>query len=637
VDKKVETEKPSSKKKRKVEADGSGLVEREPQPWHELVTLANVLIALRDLLNAHVVFRSLAQATVVAAWIAHTYVFARFEFTPRLAIESATPRCGKTTLHDLLALTCYRPVEADKLTPASLVRMKSAVGPITTLLDEMGDLLRASPELDAVLRSGFQRGKRYINLRPLPDGTFEHESHDVFGPVALAMVGATRNALADRCIHLHLRRKPVARKVAKLRHGKGRNRQILLVIGRQLARWADDDGDALGDEPDIPEELNDRQADFAIPLLAIADQAGGTWSHEVRTALVQLLAEGADRAADDTILLLRDLHRIFDEDLQAQVAAKLNGLTPSEQQLAELRQQLAKDQAIESAQLVEQLLRLAESPWPQMANGRPLSQWTLATLLRNFDIRPMWVGQENARKRGYRRLQFMQAWEVYLRAQNRVFSQDPPNPTVQTVQADEITENFNVLRSDSENFHTVQPPNAAQSAKSARPANPAGLVQSAQSAQSESGVSGEKHAQASDMPSEATRPHNQSGTNFSFRSETGNDFAPHDADSLTPHDAIPGTVGNTGTQPAAGSGNGAASAKPASVATLIRLIVATHPDWSEERLARASGQPISIIRRTLARKPRPTTAPQESTDGRTPARAAAPTAAGRRRPGNPVA
>ena len=606
VDKKVETEKPSpKKKKRTVEADGSGLVEREPQPWHDLVALGDVLTALRDRLNAHVVFRSPAQATVVAVWIAHTYVFAGFEFTPRLAIESATPRCGKTTLHDLLALTCYRPVEADKLTPASLVRMKSAVGPITTLLDEMGDLLRASPELDAVLRSGFQRGKRYVNLRPLPDGTFEHESHDVFGPVALAMVGATRNALADRCIHLHLQRKPVARRVAKLRHGKGRNRQILLGIGRQLARWAADDGDALGDEPDIPEELNDRQADFAIPLLAIADQAGGTWSHEVRTALVQLLAEGADRAADDTILLLRDLHRIFDEDLQAQVAAKLNGLTPSEQQLAELRQQLAKDQEIGSGLLVERLVRLAESPWPQMANGRPLSQWTLATLLRNFDIRPMWIGQENARKRGYLRLQFSQAWEVYLRAQNRVFSQAPPNPTAQAVQADEITENFNALRLDSENFQTVQLPDTAQSAKSAGPANPAGLAQSAQSAQSESGVLGEKHRQAPETPSEATEPHNRSGRNFSFRSATGNYFAPCDVGSLTPHGAVPGTAGDNGTQPTAGFGNGAASGKPASVATLIRLIAATHPDWTEVRLAKASGQPISIVRRALARKARP--------------------------------
>jgi hypothetical protein len=37
---------------------------------------------------------------------------------------------------------------------------------------------------------------------------------------------------------------------------------------------------------------------------------------------------------------------------------------------------------------------------------------------------------------------------------------------------------------------------------------------------------------------------------------------------------------------------------------MIRLMAATHPDWTEERLAKASGQPVSIIKRTLARKPR---------------------------------
>jgi hypothetical protein len=141
---------------------GNGLVEREPDPWPEPVQLAEVLGTLRERLNAHIVFGNAAQVTIIALWIAHTYVFDKFEFTPRLAVESPTPRCGKTTLHDLMKLTVRRAVDADKLTAPSLVRMKSAFGPISALLDEMGDVLRASPELDGVLRSGFQRGKRYI-------------------------------------------------------------------------------------------------------------------------------------------------------------------------------------------------------------------------------------------------------------------------------------------------------------------------------------------------------------------------------------------------------------------------------------------------------------------------------------------
>ena len=80
-------------------------------------------------------------------------------------------------------LTVARPVPADGLTAASLVRLKAVAGPTSVLLDEMGDALALAPELDQILRSGFQRSKRYIKLHPLPDGTYLHETHDVFSPV----------------------------------------------------------------------------------------------------------------------------------------------------------------------------------------------------------------------------------------------------------------------------------------------------------------------------------------------------------------------------------------------------------------------------------------------------------------------
>jgi putative DNA primase/helicase len=571
LDAKVTKAKPPHRKG-KDEADGNGLVEREPQPWPDPVRLAEVLTTLRDRLCAHVVFRSTSQAAVASLWIAHTYVAERFVFTPRLTLESATPRCGKTTLHDLLGLTVCRPVEADKLTPASLVRMKAAAGPITTLLDEMGDVLRTSPELDGVLRSGFQRGKRYINLKPLPDGGFEHEVHDVFGPVCISLVGALRGALADRAIHLHLRRKPVTKKVAKLRHG--RNRQVMLDCGRQLARWAADDADALGDDPSIPEELNDRQADFVVPLLAIADQAGGTWPAEARAALEQLLAEGADRAEDEAILLLHDLRKVFDTALQQQP-----GLAPEKQE-------------IESAQLVSQLLLLAESPWGQLDSGRPLTQWRLARMLRNFGIGPHQIGAENSRKRGYQRLQFTEAWAAYP----PVPFQDPLNQTVQTVQTAQDPENPPVLR-DSQ---TVQDGSAGQFEKSASPRASASLALAGQSGQFESGVLGRNIEK---VPPEA-KSGNYSGNDFSLHKPQGNDFsAPLET---PPSSHLP--LGNgTGEPPgtsAAQSGNGAAAPQQVSIGTLIRLLAATHPDWTHERLAKTSGQPVSVVKRTLARTPR---------------------------------
>jgi putative DNA primase/helicase len=568
LDTKVKKAKPRPDKDKEASA-GNGLVEREPEPWPQPVQLAEVLTTLRERLGKHIVFASEAQATVAALWIAHTWAFNRFQFTPRLAIESATPRCGKTSTHDLLNLTCYRPVEADKLTPASLVRMKSAVGPFTALLDEMGDLLRVSPELDSVLRSGFQRDKRYINLKPLPEGGFEHESHDVHGPVAISLVGALRGALADRAIHIHLRRKSAKVKVAKLRHGN--NRQILLDCGRRLARWAADEADELDDEPQVPEALNDRQADFAVPLLSIADQAGGMWPAEVRAARVKLLAEGADRAEDNAILLLHDLRAIFDADLQRR------------------RTLPAEQQEIESKLLVETLVQQQDRPWAQLESGRPMTQWKLAAVLRNFGIVPHNVGPEGTRKRGYHRLQFVSTWEAYPEAAQSIFRGDPPNQTAQTAQ--------NVgTPPDSDGFQTAQEGSAVQSETARKTAD---FSQTVQSVQSESGYPRENYTEPSETPSFGLAVDNQSGTDFSLQKAEGNDpqaaQQAHGAPPLPPAGA---------TAPEPGNGADAEAAQLGSIAAMVRLLATLHPDWSHERLAKQSGQPVATVKRMLARKPR---------------------------------
>jgi hypothetical protein len=270
------------------------------------------------------------------------------------------------------------------------------------------------------------------------------------------------------------------------------------------------------------------------------------------------------------------------------VAADLNGETPSDQQLAELRQRLAEKQEIGSELLVEQLNQRKESPWSQITNGRPLTQYKLSILLRDFEIKPLWIGSENARKRGYLRSQFNGPWEAYLRAQDTAFSQRTPQQGLQDVQKAQDEPIEPALRSCQgvqPRIYTRTPANPDESARSA---NSAALAQPAQTANPVQGSSERKHAQAPETPvvaPETTRSpadgFNRSATDFSLRKPPRNDF-------LAPQKP----------------GNGADPERPASVATLIRLMHATHPEWSEERLAKASGQPVSIVKRTLARKPR---------------------------------
>jgi hypothetical protein len=420
--------------------------------------------------------------------------------------------------------------------------------------------LRTTPELDAVLRSGFQRGKRYINLRPLPEGGFEHETHDVYLPVSVSMVGAVRGALADRSVHILLRRKHSKTKVAKLRQGK--NRQLLLDCGRKLARWAEDNGDNLSDDTAIPDALNDRQADFVIPLLTIADQAGGDWPKDARDALIELLGDGADLAEDDAILLLHDLRTIFDVELARQKLVQPE-LQP-------------EDQEIQSKHLVSRLLAMQESPWEFLENGRPLTQHKLARMLRGFGIKPSNIGPETQRTRGYRRLQFREAWEAYTGAPIHISPLDPLKQSAQTAQ---IGGNPPV----SNHFQSAQEGSAVHFEEAPKTAE---LGQSVQSVHSGLGSYREKTLKQPSGSSSAATSYNRDGKDFSLRKAA--EMAPAAASGAPRKD------------------NGGDRPKPHNnVADLIRQIATDHPDWSEKRLSKQSGQPLAVVEHALANWPRP--------------------------------
>jgi hypothetical protein len=67
---------------------------------------------------------------------------------------------------------------------------------------------------------------------------------------------------------------------------------------------------------------------------------------------------------------------------------------------------------------------LSDRPWCEFRNGKPLTQNTLATLLRPFEIRPRELRIGGDKERGYAKTFFEDAWLRYLGSE-----------TVQTVQS----------------------------------------------------------------------------------------------------------------------------------------------------------------------------------------------------------
>jgi hypothetical protein len=131
-----------------------------PEPWPESVHGAALLSALAGAIRQYVVL-SKEDADAAALWCVHTYAFDTFPCTPRLAITSPTPRCGKTTLLDVIETLVARPLQTANISAAAVFRTVEIARP-TLLIDEADTFLGEHEELRGILNSGHRRGGQVI-------------------------------------------------------------------------------------------------------------------------------------------------------------------------------------------------------------------------------------------------------------------------------------------------------------------------------------------------------------------------------------------------------------------------------------------------------------------------------------------
>jgi hypothetical protein len=143
----------------------------------------------------------------------------------------------------------------------------------------------------------------------------------------------------------------------------------------------------LSDEfewPELPPGVEDRDADIWESLIAVANMAGGDWLARARAAAVALVAASKEAEPTLGVRLLSDLRIVFGDAEQMTTAAILGALR-----------------------------EMAEAPWNDI-KGRPLDDRRLAGRLRQYGIKPRVVRIGGATPRGYRREDFVDAWERYL-------------------------------------------------------------------------------------------------------------------------------------------------------------------------------------------------------------------------------
>ena len=350
----------------------------EPEPWPTPVDGAALLDEIAEAIGRYVIMSDHARSAT-ALWAVHTFLLDCFGITPRLAVRSPMKRCGKTTLLDVLSRLVLRPLPTGSVTAAALFRVVEGYRP-TLLVDEADTFLAEADELRGVLNSGHRKGGQVV--RTVGDD-HEPRAFSTFAAVAIAIIGNLPDTLADRSVITDLKRRMPSEEVTSFRFDRGAH---LDVLARQAARWAQDHaGTIAAADPKMPGIYN-READNWAPLFAIADVAGGGWPERARAAAAASHIVAGDDEASRTELLLGDIRGAFGE--RAEIA---------------------------SAELVEALVGIEGHPWAEMGrNRKPMTQSRLARMLKPLSIGPGKVGPETARKNGYLRQHFKEAFDRYL-------------------------------------------------------------------------------------------------------------------------------------------------------------------------------------------------------------------------------
>ena len=366
------------------------------EPWpHEVEDIGAVLDAAVVELKRFLVVPEQTYFDTIALWSAHTHLLAKEDievvFTPRLAFQSPTKRCGKSTGLKCTYLMAHNARMAASISPSSLFRAVDALH-VSIMIDEGDNVFKnVNPDLLSITNAGADKmTAKVMRSEATGDGQFISREFNTFGALALTSIQPVPDTLQDRCIALPMRR---AMKHERPERLTMRTRGPLIDIGRQFARWAADLKTLPA--PTLLIDLFNRIEDRWFTLSQIAIAAGGDWPERChRAALADLKREeanDADGGAEGD--LLGDVWRVFFEKGVVRVF---------------------------TSELRAALVALSETPWSSARNGKEIDDYYLRKHLHDFlpenaeTIEPRKWREGSVQARGFHELHFQDAFERYL-------------------------------------------------------------------------------------------------------------------------------------------------------------------------------------------------------------------------------
>ena len=338
------------------------------------------------------------KAAAVAVWIVVTFLHDRLDLSTILNVTSATKRCGKTLLMEIVSALVLRPLSASgRTTPAAMFRVIEQHEP-TLLLDEADTFMGDDPELRGIV-NGSQRREMAFVIRTVGK---DHKPRR-FGtwcPKAISGIGDLPDTVADRAIIIRLERR--APRAGDIPLWRDRDGQTIEVLRKKIARWTNDNADAVMERRNtvaFPSGLHDRACDAWEVLLAIGEIAGGEWAGStgrVYRACGAVTAE-VDPETGVREMLLSDIRMVFWE------AGDPEHLPTGK----------SGDEYDPTAPAILPALTAKEGrPWSEWSHGRPLSPRGLANLLKDFGIAPSTIRTSHkSTPKGYKRSAFERHWK----------------------------------------------------------------------------------------------------------------------------------------------------------------------------------------------------------------------------------
>lgn len=352
-----------------------------------------LLETVRGFIESYMVFPNEHYGIVAALWALNTWFFEVFDATPYLAITAVAPRCGKSTLLELLRFLSRNPETGGAGTAAALYTLMEQYGGRCSLFFDEAERLSSSAAsmMRSFMNFGYRKGESIP--RVMPDRSVM--KFPCFGPKAFALIGDPTVTLRDRSILFVLERR-VSAKPYRPTRAEAEAAEIVKRIKTYL-----DSGALAQMEILTPEWLDNRDQEIWEPLWSIVNGLGCDKStiEAFQRASAFLVAgkgapikrfsqvEGLDQVdrGEWGEKAIRDLASVFKEG----------------------------EVGIFSSVAVERLRAIPTAPWANF-RGVGLTEPVLADLVAQFGVRPCRVREvtgkgaaQSAQRRGYTRKSVM--------------------------------------------------------------------------------------------------------------------------------------------------------------------------------------------------------------------------------------